>query len=193
MSTDSIPVSTGSAPSFVPGSPKIRLKFLCSHGGKILLRPSDGHLKYVGGETRVMSVPRDITFQELMKKLTHKIEGEMALKYQVMSEDLDALVSVKSDEDLRHMLDEIDRYENTGSPRLRAFLFPDKPSSNEQPNGACGPPCPRAMLHRRCQRHNPLYPKIHNYTQPSTLCSTARASHRPARPPGPPIAALPKL
>lgn len=43
-------------------SPKNRVKFLCSHGGKILPRPADGHLKYVGGDTRVVAVPRDITF-----------------------------------------------------------------------------------------------------------------------------------
>ncbi|KAF7843589.1 PB1 domain containing protein [Senna tora] len=42
-------------------SPKNKVKFLCSHGGKILPRPTDGQLKYVGGETRVISVPRDIT------------------------------------------------------------------------------------------------------------------------------------
>lgn len=64
---------------------------------------------------------------ELMKKLTYLIDGETILKYQVVSEDLDALVSVKSDEDLRHMCDEIERYENAGGPRLRAFLFPAKP------------------------------------------------------------------
>lgn len=43
-----------------PTSPKNRIKFLCSHGGKILPQPADGHLKYVGGETRVISVHRDI-------------------------------------------------------------------------------------------------------------------------------------
>ncbi|CAK9147334.1 unnamed protein product [Ilex paraguariensis] len=114
----------GSAPGSAPGSPRNRVKFLCSHGGKILPRPADGHLKYAGGETRVISVPRDIKFPELMKKLTYLIEGEMVLKYQLIPEDLDALISVKSDEDLRHMLDECDRYESTGTPRLRAFLFP---------------------------------------------------------------------
>ncbi|OIT21266.1 PREDICTED: uncharacterized protein LOC109219146 isoform X1 [Nicotiana attenuata] len=110
-----------------PNSPKNKIKFLCSHGGKILPRPADGHLKYVGGETRVISVPRDIKFHELMKKLSAPIEGDMVLKYQLVPEDLDALVSVKSDEDLRHMLDEYDRCEIAGVPRLRAFLFPVKP------------------------------------------------------------------
>ncbi|KAK6121352.1 hypothetical protein DH2020_044924 [Rehmannia glutinosa] len=150
MSTDGAPIptdiiSTGSAPSSAPGSPKNRVKFLCSHGGKILPRPADGHLKYVGGETRVISVPRDIPFQELMKKLTYLIDGEMILKYQVVSEDLDALVSVKSDEDLRHMFDEIDRYENAGAPKLRAFLFPTNPVVMEN---QIGPVDPRALEQR---------------------------------------------
>ncbi|XP_027161872.1 uncharacterized protein LOC113762568 [Coffea eugenioides] len=120
-------ISCGSAPGSAPGSPKNRVKFLCSHGGKILPRPADGHLKYVGGETRVISVSRDIKFSELMKKLTYLIEEEMVLKYQLVQEDLDALVSVKTDEDLKHMFSEHDRYESAGSPRLRAFLFPANP------------------------------------------------------------------
>nr|GMD82988.1 uncharacterized protein LOC109165864 [Ipomoea batatas] len=120
-------VGCDSAPTSAPGSPKDRIKFLCSLGGKIIPRPTDGHLKYVGGETRVISIPRDIKFQELMKKLTYQMEGEMALKYQLVPEDLDALVSVKSDEDLRYMIDECERVAAGGSPRLRAFLFPAKP------------------------------------------------------------------
>lgn len=43
-------------------SPNSRMKFLCSYGGKILPRTTDGHLKYVGGDTRVIAVPRDISF-----------------------------------------------------------------------------------------------------------------------------------
>jgi len=39
-----------------------RVKLFCSHGGKILPRPTDGALKYVGGETRVVVIPRSITF-----------------------------------------------------------------------------------------------------------------------------------
>ncbi|KAH7543643.1 hypothetical protein FEM48_Zijuj02G0205700 [Ziziphus jujuba var. spinosa] len=109
-------------------SPKNRVKFLCSHGGKILPRPSDGHLKYVGGDTRVVAVPHDITFSDLMERLTSLFEGDMVLKYQLISEDLDTLVSVRTDEDLKHMLDEYNRQENRGTPRLRTFLFPSKPT-----------------------------------------------------------------
>lgn len=68
IATDAVPA--GSAPNSDPGSPRSRLKFLCSHGGKILPRPADGHLKYVGGETRVISVPRDIPFQGMRSSLS---------------------------------------------------------------------------------------------------------------------------
>ncbi|KAI3675952.1 hypothetical protein L1987_85548 [Smallanthus sonchifolius] len=53
--------------------------------------------------------------------------GEMILKYQLMPEDLDVLVTVKSNEDICHMIDECDRHERLGAPRLRAFLFPASP------------------------------------------------------------------
>ena len=43
-------------------SPRNRVKLLCSHGGKILPRPTDGVLKYVGGETRVVAFSREINF-----------------------------------------------------------------------------------------------------------------------------------
>ncbi|KAK9077047.1 hypothetical protein SSX86_005382 [Deinandra increscens subsp. villosa] len=105
------------------GSPRTKVKFLCSYGGKILPRPADGHLKYVGGETRVISVPRNITFTGLMKKLSGLIDGDVTLKYQLIPEELDALVTVKSDEDLHHMFEEYDRHDSTGTPRLRTFLF----------------------------------------------------------------------
>lgn len=48
--------------SDAPSSPRNRVKFLCSHGGRILPRPADGHLKYVGGDTRVVALSRSITF-----------------------------------------------------------------------------------------------------------------------------------
>lgn len=38
------------------------IKFLCSYGGKIVPRYPDGKLRYHGGETRVLSVDRSISF-----------------------------------------------------------------------------------------------------------------------------------
>lgn len=66
-------------------------------------------------------------YTELMKKLRCLSKGEMVLKYQVVSEDLDALVSVKCEEDVGHMFDEINNWENAGGSMLRAFLFPTNP------------------------------------------------------------------
>lgn len=40
-----------------------RIKILCSFGGRIVPRPHEGVLKYVGGETRVLAVPRSICFR----------------------------------------------------------------------------------------------------------------------------------
>ncbi|KAF5813901.1 putative PB1 domain-containing protein [Helianthus annuus] len=146
MSTSGDVESTSSSlPGSAAGSPRSKVKFLCSHGGKILPRPADGHLKYVGGETRVVSVPRTITFTDLMKKLTSLIEGAVTLKYQLITEELDALVSVKSDEDLRHMFEEYDRQDLTGTPRLRTFLFPANPIIIDNPVG----PMDRHSLEQR--------------------------------------------
>ncbi|KAI3752655.1 hypothetical protein L2E82_24690 [Cichorium intybus] len=110
-----------------PGTTRNPVKFLCSHGGKILPRPADGRLKYVGGETRIICVPRDITFHELMKKLSPMFNGEMILKYQLIPEDLDVLITVKSDEDIRHMIEECDQHDLLSAPKLRAFLFSSNP------------------------------------------------------------------
>ncbi|KAH7685217.1 PB1 domain-containing protein [Dioscorea alata] len=121
-------------------SPRSRVKFLCSYGGKILPRPSDGQLKYIGGDTRVIAVPRSISFSELKKKMDIVYNGEAMVKYQLMPEDLDALVSVTCDEDLRYMFDEHDRQPRSpssgcGSPRLRVFLFP----TTSSPSAAATP------------------------------------------------------
>ncbi|KAM2675265.1 hypothetical protein EV2_016337 [Malus domestica] len=45
------------------------LKILCSYGGKILPRHSDGTLRYDGGHNRVLAVDSSITCTELMEKL----------------------------------------------------------------------------------------------------------------------------
>jgi len=110
-----------------------KMKFLCSYGGKILPRPSDGQLRYVGGETRLVTVDRSITFQDFMKKLEDIFETmNVIIKYQLPTLDLDILISVICDEDLQNMKEEYDRYdshkESGPCPRVKAFLFPQKPA-----------------------------------------------------------------
>lgn len=114
----------GTASSAGSSSSSMRMKVLCSFGGRILPRPSDGKLRYVGGETRIISIRKDIRWQELMQKASSIYNETRAIKYQLPGEDLDALVSVSSDEDLRNMMEECHDLETTaGSQKLRMFLF----------------------------------------------------------------------
>ncbi|KAH9573229.1 hypothetical protein CY35_02G195500 [Sphagnum magellanicum] len=103
----------------------LRVKLLCSFDGKILPRPGDGRLRYVGGETRIITVNRDISYAELVFKVTEICGYALTLKYQLPDEDLDALVSVSSNEDLENMMEEYDKLRGfDGFSRLRVFLFP---------------------------------------------------------------------
>ncbi|XP_057550954.1 uncharacterized protein LOC130828924 [Amaranthus tricolor] len=103
-----------------------KVKFLCSFGGKILPRPSDGMLRYVGGQTRIISVRRDVTFEELVQKMMGTYGQEVVIKYQLPDEDLDALVSVSCSDDLDNMMEEYEKLKERspdGSAKLRVFLF----------------------------------------------------------------------
>lgn len=123
-------------PAAVPGitsDEPPRVKFLCSFGGTIMPRPQDGKLRYVGGETRIVSLPRDINFDELMLKVKELYETTAVLKYQQPDEDLDALVSVVNDDDVTNMMEECDKLgAGDGYTRLRMFLFahPDLDSAS---------------------------------------------------------------
>ncbi|KAK4757577.1 hypothetical protein SAY87_018878 [Trapa incisa] len=103
-----------------------KVKFLCSFGGKIMPRPSDGMLRYVGGQTRIISVKKDVSFNELVQKMVETYGQSVVIKYQLPDEDLDALVSVSCPEDLDNMMDEYDKLLERsldGSAKLRVFLF----------------------------------------------------------------------
>ncbi|XP_073262287.1 uncharacterized protein [Populus alba] len=114
--------TAGSNPGSNDDTPRVKL--LCSFLGSIMPRPQDGKLRYVGGETRIVSLPMDISYEELMSKMRELYDGAMVLKYQQPDEDLDALVSVVNDDDVTNMMEE---YEKLGSgdgfTRLRIFLF----------------------------------------------------------------------
>ncbi|CAN6328167.1 unnamed protein product [Urochloa humidicola] len=140
-----------------------RIKILCSFGGRIVPRPHDGALKYVGGETRVLAVPRSIPFREMKKKVEEMFKTEVAaIKYQLLSlaEDLDVLVSVTCDEDLNHMLDEYDRLEAkrspTASPRFRVYIFAPQPAAA----------APAASTRYAAGGLSRLHPQHHNHPHP---------------------------
>ncbi|KAM1310013.1 hypothetical protein ACFX2H_006634 [Malus domestica] len=98
--------------------------------------PQSRHVKlcYVGGETKIFSVDRNIKFAAIISKLSSLSEYSVAFKYQLPDEDLDALISVTNDDDLEHMMHEYDRlYQASARPaRMRLFLF------NASPNGGFG-------------------------------------------------------
>ncbi|KAL8151462.1 hypothetical protein V2J09_021270 [Rumex salicifolius] len=99
------------------------VKFLCSYGGKILPRPSDGKLRYVGGETHIIKISHKISWMELVQRACLIYKETNTIKYQLPGEDLDALVSVSSDEDLQNMIEECKSVEDAKSNKPRMFLF----------------------------------------------------------------------
>lgn len=112
-----------------------KVKFMCSYGGKIHPRPHDNQLSYIGGETKILSVDRNIRFGSLLSKLIALCDSDnISFKYQLPDEDLDALISVTNDDDLEHMMHEYERlYRISPKPaRLRIFIFPNQIQSQSQ-------------------------------------------------------------
>nr|XP_043635679.1 serine/threonine-protein kinase CLA4 [Erigeron canadensis] len=115
----------GSGSGVLNDSQKGKIKFLCSAGGKILPRPSDGKLRYVGGETHIFSIQKNMSFAEFVKRTSEFCSQPYTIKYQLPGEDLDSLISVGSDEDLQNMIEEFNGLgSRDGSSRLRIFLVP---------------------------------------------------------------------
>ncbi|KAB2082089.1 hypothetical protein ES319_A05G174800v1 [Gossypium barbadense] len=124
--TDSV-ASSPRSEHLAPNDAHTRVRFMCSFGGKILPRPHDNQLCYMGGDTRIVAVHRSTSFSAFLTKLS-KLSGivNVSVKYQLPNEDLDALISVTTDEDLENMMEEYDRLAQNHNPRLarlRVFLF----------------------------------------------------------------------
>ncbi|XP_022716012.1 uncharacterized protein LOC111275121 [Durio zibethinus] len=124
--TDSV-ASSPRSEHHAPHDAHTRVRFMCSFGGKILPRPHDNQLRYVSGDTRIVAVHRSTSFSAFLTKLS-KLSGigNVSVKYQLPNEDLDALISVTTDEDLENMMEEYDRLAQNHNPRLarlRLFLF----------------------------------------------------------------------
>ncbi|KAI4336216.1 hypothetical protein L6164_014770 [Bauhinia variegata] len=104
------------------------IKFLCSYGGKILPRITDGKLRYVCGHTRVLAVDRSISFSELMVKLVEFSGSSVTLRCQLPNGDLETLISITNDDDLANIIEEYDRVSSSlAHPlKVRAILLPPK-------------------------------------------------------------------
>ncbi|KAF8662846.1 hypothetical protein HU200_055426 [Digitaria exilis] len=117
-----------------------RLRLMCSFGGRIVPRPTDKSLCYLGGETRIVAVDRHASLADVHARLSRSLLGgrPFTLKYQLPNEDLDSLISVSTDEDLDNLVDEYDRIAagsssgggSSRTSRIRLFLFPAKPESS---------------------------------------------------------------
>ncbi|XP_072963130.1 uncharacterized protein [Typha angustifolia] len=121
------------------------IKFLCSYGGKILPRYPDGKLRYIGGDTRVLAVDRSVPFSELQAKLEELCGWEsVSIRCQLPTEDLDALVSVISDEDLANLVEEYDlaSRDRLLPLKIRSFLLPPPSSSSKAPKSFSPPSTP---------------------------------------------------
>ncbi|XP_030549989.2 uncharacterized protein LOC115754935 isoform X2 [Rhodamnia argentea] len=106
------------------------LKLVCSFNGALQPRPPSGNLRYVGGETRIVSVDRNVSFSRLASKIADlcpRIPSGFSLKYQLPDARGDApLVSVASDDDVRCMIEAHDKLEARGKlARLWVFVFSD--------------------------------------------------------------------
>jgi hypothetical protein len=150
-STESSPRSRGGDswdefPSSAAAAGGGRLRLMCSFGGRIVPRPTDKTLCYLGGETRIMAVDRHASLADVHSRLSRSLLGgrPFTLKYQLPNEDLDSLISVSTDEDLDNLVDEYDRIaapSSSGSgssrtSRIRLFLFPAKPESSSSSLGS---------------------------------------------------------
>ncbi|KAK4790890.1 hypothetical protein SAY86_031303 [Trapa natans] len=100
------------------------IKFLCSYGGRIVPRRSDGDLRYLGGFTRILAVPRAVSYAELMVKLVEFCGFSVILRCQLPDGNLETLVLIKSDEDLASIIEEYERA--LSGKKIRAVLSPAK-------------------------------------------------------------------
>ncbi|KAL9256615.1 PAL OF QUIRKY-like protein [Drosera capensis] len=124
--------NTTTAPTPQPPDLSAKLRLMVSYGGHIVPRPHDKSLCYIGGDTRIVVVPRHLLpLPDLISRLSNNINtnniGSFVVKYQLPNEDLDSLITVSTDDDLENLIDEYDRLVAASKPsRLRLFLFPAK-------------------------------------------------------------------
>ncbi|CAK9133982.1 unnamed protein product [Ilex paraguariensis] len=118
-----------------------KLKLVVSFNGTFHRRPPAGKLRYTGGETRIVSIDRTISFSRLESKIYELLlvnpqkDGTVSfhLKYQLTgtesSEGESHLVSITSDDDVRCMVDEYEKLVFHGK-NTRLWVFVCNSSDN---------------------------------------------------------------
>uniref|UniRef100_A0A0E0MF55 PB1 domain-containing protein n=1 Tax=Oryza punctata TaxID=4537 RepID=A0A0E0MF55_ORYPU len=158
------------------------VKFLCSYGGRILPRHADGELRYVGGDNRVVSIDRSLPFHELQRKLREMCGWEaVCLRCQLPTEDLDALVSVTSDDDLANLLEEYDTAsrDRLQPLKIRAFLFPRTTATTTTPLSCSPPPSASSPTESSTLPHA----HCHHQTDSAPSCASRWAARQMSSPP----------
>ncbi|CAL5061633.1 unnamed protein product [Urochloa decumbens] len=108
-----------------PQERSTRMKFLCNFGGRFLPRPIDGKLRYVGGEKHLVQISQGMSWQKLFNKTTKLIRQAHIVKYHLPGEQVNVLISVASDDDVHHMIDECIVLEES-KERPAIYLFTDE-------------------------------------------------------------------
>ncbi|CAN6199811.1 unnamed protein product [Urochloa humidicola] len=108
-----------------PQERSTRMKFLCNFSGRFLPRPIDGKLRYVGGEKHLIQISQGMSWQELISKTTKLIRQAHIVKYHLPGEQVNVLISVASDDDVHHMIDECIVLEES-KERPTMYLFTDE-------------------------------------------------------------------
>jgi len=112
-------------PQEIYNSGSTRMKFLCNFGGRFLPRPIDGKLRYAGGEKHLIQISRGMSWQGLISKTTKLIRQAHIVKYHLPGEQVNVLISVASDDDVHHMIDECIVLEES-KERPAMYLFTDE-------------------------------------------------------------------
>jgi hypothetical protein len=157
-----------------------RIKLTCSHGGRLLRCGPGGAARYVGGETRVLAVPRAATFRGLAARLSSEVAGgaEVRTVRHRLADDEDVLVSVTCDEELAHMIDEYDRLRATRpSAAFRVFVSTDSGSGGIQQRQGAEASGPPPALMPRVQSEPALAPSCTGapHIQIRLRCGSSRA------------------
>ncbi|KAJ0090397.1 hypothetical protein Patl1_13132 [Pistacia atlantica] len=118
--------------------PTSKLKLVCSFNGEFHIRPLSNKLRYIGGEARIVSVDRNISFSKLRLKISDICPNirSFTLRYQLPltgrsrkdneADDEMPLVLIASDDDVKCMVDEYDKLELNGK-HGRLWVFDPNP------------------------------------------------------------------
>nr|GME06020.1 serine/threonine-protein kinase STE20-like isoform X2 [Ipomoea batatas] len=109
-----------------------KIKLLVSFNGAFRRQPPAGKLRYTGGETKIISVDRNVSFSRLKARVSDLVMQSNGVAvtspfwmkcHLTDSREETPLISVSSDQDVRSMVEELERLEFLGkSTRLWVFV-----------------------------------------------------------------------